>query len=210
MKKYELLDIVYKSNLPSRAKQIMFYFINRANAEGICFPSMRTIASDCGISERTIQRTMKILLEEGFVIKENRYRDNGGQSSNLYKLKIEPENNIDNESKSNKESKCDKEIIKEEKLELDEEKNDDIESIEIITFDDYIGTKDIKESSLKREKQPKFNILVTKIAKKSTSIIVPKCDSIFGQYKTRKMNICTEETPSMFLCHGVGDKLYPP
>ena len=101
MKKYELLENVYKSNLPSRAKQIMFYLINRANAEGTCFPSVRTIASDCGISERTIQRTMKVLLEEEFVIKENRYRDNGGQSSNLYKLRIEAEKNIDNKSNSN-------------------------------------------------------------------------------------------------------------
>ena len=147
MKKYEILEKVYKSNLPSRAKQIMFYLINRANAEGTCFPSVRTIASDCGISERTIQRTMKVLLEEGFVIKENRYRDNGGQSSNLYKLQIEPENNIDNQSNSNEVK------IKEEKLELEEEKNDNFESIETITFDDYIEANEIKENNLNSEKQ---------------------------------------------------------
>lgn len=88
MKKGEIIDKVYKSNLPSRAKQVMFYLINRVNAEETCFPSVRTIASDCGVSERTIQRTMKVLIKEGFVIKEERYRDNGGQSSNLYKLKI--------------------------------------------------------------------------------------------------------------------------
>lgn len=46
MKKNELLDQVYRSNLPSRAKQIMFYLINRSNAEGTCFPSVKTIASD--------------------------------------------------------------------------------------------------------------------------------------------------------------------
>ena len=122
--KKELLETVYKSNLPSRAKQIMFYFINRANAEGTCFPSMRTIGSDCGISERTIQRTMKVLLEEGFVIKENRYRDNGGQSSNLYKLQIEPEKIIDNQANSSEVK------IKDEKLELEEQKKDNVESIE--------------------------------------------------------------------------------
>ena len=46
---------------------------------------------------------MKVLLDEGFVIKENRYWDNGGQSSNLYKLRIEAEKNIDNKSNSNEE-----------------------------------------------------------------------------------------------------------
>lgn len=46
MKKSDVLDRVYKSDLPSRAKQIMFCLINRANAEGTCFPSNKTIAND--------------------------------------------------------------------------------------------------------------------------------------------------------------------
>jgi len=75
MKKHELLEQVYKSNLPSRAKQIMFYLINRANGEGTCFPSIKTIANDCGVSTRTIQRTMVILLEAGFVKKDSRFRE---------------------------------------------------------------------------------------------------------------------------------------
>lgn len=70
MKKGEMLDKVYKSNLPSRAKQVIFYLINRANAEGTCFPSVRTIDSDCDVSERTIQKTMKVFIKEVFLIKE--------------------------------------------------------------------------------------------------------------------------------------------
>ena len=150
MKKGDILDKVYKSNLPSRAKQIMFYLINRANADGTCFPSVRTIASDCGISERTIQRAMKVLLEEGFVIKENRYRNNGGQSSNLYKLQIESEKNIDNQSNSNEEK------IKDERLELEEQKNVNRESIETITFDNYIEANEREEDNLNSEKQTSF------------------------------------------------------
>lgn len=86
MKKNELLDQVYRSNLPSRAKQIMFYLINRSNAEGTCFPSVKTIASDWGISARTVQRTMAILLQEGFIKRDSRFREKGGQTSNLYTL----------------------------------------------------------------------------------------------------------------------------
>ncbi len=88
VKQYELLEEVYKSNLPSRAKQIMFYLINRANSEGTCFPSVKTIANDCGVSTRTVQRTVSILVDAGFIIKDNRFRENGGQSSNLYTIKI--------------------------------------------------------------------------------------------------------------------------
>lgn len=200
MKKGEILDKVYKSNLPSRAKQIMFYFINRANTEGTCFPSVRTIASDCGISERTIQRTMKILLEEGFVIKENRYRDNGGQSSNLYKLQTDPEKNIDNQSNCNEEKE----------LESEWKKKDDYKIIETVTFNEYIEKNEIKESNLKSEKQAAFNILVQKIALDDNFIIRPKYQSIFFQYKTEKHNICKAVTPSRFLCHGRGDNLRAP
>ena len=202
--KKELLETVYKSNLPSRAKQIMFYLINRANAEGTCFPSMRTIGSDCGISERTIQRTMKVLLEDGFVIKENRYRDNGGQSSNLYKLQIEREKIIDNQANSSEVK------IKEEKLELEKQMNDNVESIETITFGDYIESYEIKDKNLNSEKKTAFNILVQKITQDGNFTIKPKCHSILFQNKPRKYKICGLVTPSIFLCHGVGDNLYPP
>ena len=204
MKKYELLEKVYKSNLPSRAKQIMFYLINRSNAEGTCFPSVRTIASDCGISERTIQRTMKVLLEEGFVIKENRYRDNGGQSSNLYKLQIEPEKNINNHTNSNEDK------IKEEKLELVEQNNDNDESTETITFDDYIEANEIKNDNLNNEKQTVFNILIQEIAQDGNFRIKSKCHPISFHHKIQKINICGVVTPSILLCQGVGDNLYPP
>lgn len=204
MKKGEILDKVYKSNLPSRAKQIMFYLINRANVEGTCFPSVRTIASDCGISERTIQRTMKVLLEEGFVIKENRYRNNGGQSSNLYKLQIESEKDIDNQSNSNEEKR------KEKRLELDEQKNDNLESIETITFDKYLEGNEIKENNLNREKHTSFDILVRKIAQDSKFTIKPKCHPRYFQHKTQKSKSCGMVTPSILLCQGVGVNLYPP
>jgi len=204
VKKYELLDKTYKSNLPSRAKQLMFYFINRANAEGTCFPSVGTIASDCGISERTIQRTMKVLLKEGFVIKENRYRDNGGQSSNLYKLQIKTEKNIGNESNSNEN------IIKEQKSELKEEKNDNFESIETVTFNDYIEANEIKEKNMSSEKNTVFNILIKKIEQNGNLKIKPRCHPVFFQRGTQRFKICEAVTSTIFLRHGVGDILYPP
>lgn len=204
MQKRDILDKVYRSNLPSRAKQIMFYFINRANAEGTCFPSLRTIACDCGVSERTIQRTMKVLLEERFVIKENRYRDNGGQSSNLYKLQIDPENNgdkrdIDDENK-----------INEEKIELEKEKNNSLEGIETVTFDAYVASNEIQKNKSNREKQTVLNILVQKIAQGDNLTIKTKCHPIFFKQKTENLNIGGRVTPLKLLCHGVSDNLCPP
>jgi predicted transcriptional regulator len=38
------------------------------------------------MSERTVRRALNDLIDEGMIIKESRYRENGGQSSNLYTL----------------------------------------------------------------------------------------------------------------------------
>ncbi len=89
MDKAQILNRVYAANLPSRAKTVMFYLINRANKELTCFPAVPTIARETGMSERTVQRSLKELSEVGFVAKTPRYRDNGGQSSNLYKLNVD-------------------------------------------------------------------------------------------------------------------------
>lgn len=93
--KATVLNRVYASNLPSRAKTVMFYLANRSNKELTCFPAIPTIAKETGMSERTVQRALKELCEEGYVEKSHRYRENGGQSSNLYKLKTEENNKAD-------------------------------------------------------------------------------------------------------------------
>lgn len=89
MDKGQVLNRVYESSLPSRAKTIMFYLVNRSNKELTCFPAIPTIARETGLSERTVQRAIKELVEERFIEKSSRYRENGGQSSNLYSLDVE-------------------------------------------------------------------------------------------------------------------------
>lgn len=47
----------------------MFYLTDKANAEGTCFPSVNAIASDCGMSARTVKRTIAAFLKECFIMK---------------------------------------------------------------------------------------------------------------------------------------------
>ncbi|KGM93984.1 transcriptional regulator [Clostridium novyi A str. 4552] len=198
MKKGEILDKVYKSNLPSRAKQVMFYLINRVNAEGTCFPSVRTIASDCGVSERTIQRTMKVLIKEGFLIKEERYRDNGGQSSNLYKLKIGFENGNVKTNDNNKN-------FEEENAIEQEENKTDIEGIEAISFDYYKEEKSDVENNLEKENNDILNIVMITCLKKINYICKNKCHPMIF-YKVGKKIKCFGRIPTLnLLCHGVVD-----
>ncbi|MGN0179530.1 MAG: helix-turn-helix domain-containing protein [Monoglobaceae bacterium] len=51
-----------------------------------CFPSISTICKETKLSRSTVKRAIRDLERAGFIDKEQRYRPNGGNSSNLYKL----------------------------------------------------------------------------------------------------------------------------
>lgn len=83
-----LIERVYSLKLTQRATLVAFYLINRADSEGICFPGVKTIAKECNISTRTVQRALNDLEESGFLVRESRFHVQGGQRSNLYYLQI--------------------------------------------------------------------------------------------------------------------------
>ncbi|MBC2579375.1 helix-turn-helix domain-containing protein [Clostridium sp. DJ247] len=205
MKKYELLDRVYKSDLPSRAKQVIFYLINRANGEGTCFPSIKTIASDCGVSTRTIQRTMIILLEAGFVKKDSRFREKGGQTSNLYTLDYPSKNNEDD----NKE-----EFNKEEIKVEDNKKSNDYEEIEKVSFLDYKKSDDSINDNINYELLEDNEESISDIPEVSykgdRSSILKKCHSIFMQFNNDIDKKNYIDSMINIQCHWEGDNLYPP
>jgi len=83
-----LIERVYSLELTQRATLVAFYLINRADGEGTCFPGIKTIAKECNISTRTVQRALNDLEEAGFLVRESRFHVQGGQRSNLYYLQI--------------------------------------------------------------------------------------------------------------------------
>ena len=96
MKKADIINKVYELELSKRATLVVFYLINRADSELTCFPGIKTIARECNMSTRTVQRALGDLEEVGLVRKESRFHEQGGQRSNLYYLQ-EPEADIDDE-----------------------------------------------------------------------------------------------------------------
>ncbi len=94
--KGKLIESVYKADLSQRATLVIFYLINRADQENTCFPSIKTIAKECNISTRTVQRALNDLEKAGFITRESRFHEQGGQRSNLYHLvEVETTNNVD-------------------------------------------------------------------------------------------------------------------
>ena len=56
-------------------------------SKGECWPGIKSIANDLGLSRSTVKRAVKDLEKHGYLEKEPRYRDNGSLTSNLYRIK---------------------------------------------------------------------------------------------------------------------------
>lgn len=77
---------IYDLGLPHRAVAVYCYLCDRADKNGECFPSAKTIALDLSLSKRTVFRALNELENNGLIEKKQRIRKSGGISSNLYKL----------------------------------------------------------------------------------------------------------------------------
>lgn len=55
-----------------------------------CWPRVKTIALDAGISVSSVNRSLKSLAEKGLIHISHKHREDGGLSSSLYKLLIPP------------------------------------------------------------------------------------------------------------------------
>jgi predicted transcriptional regulator len=188
MNKGELLNHLYKANLPMRATLVMNYLINRANQELTCFPAIKTIASDCNMSKRTVQRALNDLLKAGMIKKESRYRENGGQSSNLYTICI---NEHDEKQLSNDEPENNVESTKKvEQLEIDS-----------MSFSDYL---DSNKQNNEADISPDYETL------EAQQDVDNKKLNIHGNIF--RFNFCFEQNmlSEKITCHGEGDNLVPP
>lgn len=75
-------------DLPHRAVAVYTYLYDRANKNGECWPSVPTIAKEIKLSQATVRRAIKDLRKAGLIETEQRYREKGGKSSLLYKIKF--------------------------------------------------------------------------------------------------------------------------
>lgn len=78
---------IYREEISSRGKTVYMYLKDRSNAEGECWPAIKTIARDTSMSVSTVKRALADLIRCGLLSKEFRHRENGSKSSNRYFLK---------------------------------------------------------------------------------------------------------------------------
>ncbi len=77
---------IYQSELNHRARAVYMYLKDRSGRKGQCWPGIKTIAAELGLSRSTVKRALDDLCRAGLIIKEDRWRENGSLTSNLYRL----------------------------------------------------------------------------------------------------------------------------
>ena len=75
-----------RDELPSRAKLVYIYLYDRCDKERKAWPSVKTIAKELSISDKTVRRAIKDLEKAGLIRKEYAKRKNGSFTSNRYFL----------------------------------------------------------------------------------------------------------------------------
>ncbi|GAO26857.1 hypothetical protein ALISP_6677 [Alicycliphilus sp. B1] len=78
----------WKQRLSPASKLILMALADAADEVGICWPRVRLIAEKACTSQRTVQRVLKELEVNGLLQIERKYRKDGGQSSNVYRLNL--------------------------------------------------------------------------------------------------------------------------
>ena len=77
---------LYRMDLPHRAISVYINLSDRAGKKNTCWPSIPTIAKEMKLLESTTRRALNDLRKAGLIKTEQRYRENGGNSSLLYLL----------------------------------------------------------------------------------------------------------------------------
>jgi hypothetical protein len=65
---------------------VLLALADHANEHGLCWPSISILVRRANVGERTVQRALQSLESAGFVTRERRLRENGSDTSNLYRL----------------------------------------------------------------------------------------------------------------------------
>ena len=79
-------SIYTDERLSHRARTVYMYLRDRSDADGKCWPGVKRIASDLHLSRRTAQRALADLESAGYVKRDERFRENGSRTSNLYTI----------------------------------------------------------------------------------------------------------------------------
>ena len=88
------MNWAWRQVLTPTLKLVLMALADAADDQGICWPSVSTLAKKCTVSKRTVQRSLRVLIGSGLLIAEPRRRRDGSSTSNRYRLLIAGGDNL--------------------------------------------------------------------------------------------------------------------
>lgn len=94
------MELLADPDFTIEEKYVFTWLCFHANKHHQAWPAIKTLQDETGKSRSFIQRTLRHLEEAGYITRQPRYRENGGNSSNLYTIvwrdseedEVDPEN----------------------------------------------------------------------------------------------------------------------
>jgi len=83
------LTWAFEQPISATEKVVLLALADHANEHGMCWPSVSLLMQRAHVGERTVQRAIQSLEDGGFIVRERRKRENGSDTSNLYRLCFE-------------------------------------------------------------------------------------------------------------------------
>lgn len=80
------MNWAWHQDLKPVPKLVLMALADAADDQGICWPSVATVATKVGVSTRTVRRVMQGLVRCQLLTAESRHRSDGSCSSNRYRL----------------------------------------------------------------------------------------------------------------------------
>ena len=77
---------IFELGLQPKEVIVYSYLCSASNQDMECYPSIKTIATACNLSETTVKGTLKELINKNLIEKMCQYRSDGGKKNNLYKI----------------------------------------------------------------------------------------------------------------------------
>ena len=88
------MNWAWRQKLKPVLKLVLMALADAAGDNGVCWPSVATVAAKCNVSTRTVRRVMQTLSAQDLLVSEQRYRKDGSRSSNRYRLHLAGGDNL--------------------------------------------------------------------------------------------------------------------
>lgn len=101
----EIMETIFQDKTLSLAyKMVLLTIARKSKQNGFCYPSLRQIAYEIGVSDSTVKRALNYLISHRYINKYKRSNNalggKGGNLTNIYELTpeyasfLDPKNNI--------------------------------------------------------------------------------------------------------------------